>query len=713
MKEVILLGNPNVGKTTLFNSLTKANEHTGNWHGVTVDSKGKIFEFNKEQFKLVDLPGIYSLTPLSFEEKVAVEYLFLHKDCLVVNIVDSQNLYRNLYLTLELIELKIPTILVVNETKLTGKQTLLNCKKLEEKLGVKVIKFNTQKTNECEILKQEIYDHYFNKNVKKVTTTIKNCEKIEILKQKVANLIKDNQNKLNVNENFVALKCLENDENIIQKLNLNEEQKTKLKQIQKEILLEEIIADKYKQVEKVLNEVQLKNNNNVYGKSKLDKFVLNKWLCLPIFLFVLLAIFYLTFFSIGKSLSVELSNFIQNVFGEWLLNIIKGITTNEIIYDFFASAIVGGLGSIFSFLPQVIILFVCLGVLEDSGYLSRVAFSLDDIFSKVGLSGKSVYTLLMGFGCSTSACLTARTMENKNAQIKTAMLAPYMSCSAKLPIYAVIGSAFFGVNNVFIILAMYLLGVVIALLLSVFYEKTFLKSGKQTFILEFPPYRPISCKRLIKIATSNTKMFLIRVGSLLFSVNIIVWILSSFSFTFGFVKLTEEQSIIESVGKILAPIFAPLGFNSWGATSALVAGLIAKEIIVSTIGIINGISPLGENFYKQISSSLTNLASIICFTPASAISYMVFCLLYSPCFATLGVLFKEVGKKWTIISSIIQFFVAYSISLILYNSINLILNKGIILFLALFITIFILTIFIFNILIKKKKLCKNCLKCGK
>lgn len=718
-REVILLGNPNTGKTTLFNTLTKSNEHTGNWHGVTVDSKAKRFKFNNQEFNLVDLPGIYSLTPLSFEEEVSVDYLYNNRNTLVVNIVDINNIYRNLYLTLELLMMQQPCILVINET--TKPQNVIynvNEKKLEKILGIKVLKINAENINEVNNLKKEIYNYYNNKNNKtienKCNLKYENINNLNIYLQETTNLIKNNYNKnINLNINYLAYKCLENDEKIINKLQLNNIQKLKLNEIQKRVSLENLVKIKYDQISQILQISSTTKNKKVYGKSVIDKIVLNRYLCLPIFMLIMLTIFYFTFFSVGAFLSEILSNFIQNIVGNVILSFVKSITSSAIIYDFFSTAIINGLGSVFSFLPQVVILFLCLGILEDSGYLSRVAFSLDDIFSKIGLSGKSVYTLLMGFGCSTTACLTARTMEDKNSKIKTAMLAPYMSCSAKLPIYAVIGSAFFGASNVFVIFALYMLGVVVALLLSVFYEKTFLKSKSQSFILEFPPYRLTKPKRLLVLTIDNIKLFLIRIGSLLISVNIIVWVLSSFSFKFAFVQTQGGISMIETLGKILAPIFIPLEFGTWGATSALIAGLVAKEIIVSSIAMFNGITSNQENINLKISSSLTNMNNPVCFTPASALSYMVFCLLYSPCLATIAVLKKEVGKKWTLISILVQFVLAYIIALIIFTSTNLIINKGIGIFL-LFAVVFILTLFSLIYVTRKiinKKRCNGCRKC--
>lgn len=715
-KNVILLGNPNTGKTTLFNSLTKSNEHTGNWHGVTVDSKDKKYIYNNQKFNLVDLPGIYSLTPLSYEEEVAVDYLYSNRKTLVVNIVDINNIYRNLYLTLELLMLNQPTILVINETS-KSQNCLYNIdeQKLQKILGIKVIKLNAENIKQVEILKKEIFNFYNNKTAKSLEKSsnfnINSNFEINKILQQTTKLIKNNfDEKLEINTKYLAYKCLENDEKIINILNLSNKQKIELSSYQKQIKLEDLAKDKYEIIDNIFKSANIRKTKKVYGKSVLDKIVLNKYLCLPIFLLVLLAVFYLTFFSLGSYLSDMLSNFIQSTVKNGTLSLIKSITNNAIIYDFFSTAIIDGLGSVLSFLPQVVILFLCLGILEDSGYLSRVAFSLDDIFSKIGLSGKSVYTLLMGFGCSTSACLTARTMDDKNSQIKTAMLAPYMSCSAKLPIYAVIGSAFFGVNNVFVVFAMYMLGVVVALLLSVFYEKSFLKSKAQSFILEFPPYRLTKPKRLLYLTIDNIKMFLVRIGTLLISVNIIVWILSNFSFTFAFVKSTGEASMLETLGKVLSPIFIPLGFGSWGATSALLAGLVAKEIIISSIAMFNGVSLSDKTLNSKISQSLRISTNPVCFTPASALSYMVFCLLYSPCLATIMVLRKEIGKKWTLISIIVQFVVAYIMALIVYASTSLILNKGIGVFLI-FALVFVLCLFAIIMIIKRFKHMKSCKKC--
>lgn len=323
------------------------------------------------------------------------------------------------------------------------------------------------------------------------------------------------------------------------------------------------------------------------------------------------------------------------------------------------------MGSILTFLPQVALLFFFLSLLEDSGYLSRVAFVFEDVLGKVGLSGKSVYTLLMGFGCSATAVLTARNMEDKNSKIKTGLLTPYMSCSAKFPIYAVLGGAFFGANNIFVIIGLYLLGVVIAVALSYVLEKTVLKSKEQSFILEFPPYRMMSFKRTFEMLWLNVKLFITRVGTLILAMNIVVWILSNFTFTLKFVGAGEGVSILETIGKILSPMFIPLGFNSWGLASALIAGLVAKEIIVSSIAMFNGVE---EASIESIQSSIVLSTSAVYFSsPSSVISFLVFCLLYFPCIATTSVLLKEIGKKWTFIGILIEFLIAYLTAFFIYT----------------------------------------------
>ena len=622
--KILLVGNPNTGKTTLFNSLTKSNEHVGNWHGVTVSEKEKPFSAFEKKFVLVDLPGLYSLTPLSYEEEVASKYIFENSSCPIINICDINNLKRNLFLTLQLKEVSSEIILFVNTF-----QNIKNNKTLKEKI------------KQAESVLKKLDIKFFIGNAE-------NKKDIEKFKKMILNL------KLNSNNQIKKIEKKFKKENNLNFLHENREAFLKINSC---------FGSEIKR-------------ERAYGNSKLDKILLNKYLALPIFFGILILVFYLTFFSLGAALSDLLRELIQNVIGGQIVSWLRSVCSVAWVVDLVETGIIGGVGSILSFLPQVILLFFFLSLIEDSGYLARVAFLFEDIFAKVGLSGKSVYSLLMGFGCSTTAALTARNMEDKNAKIKTAILTPYMSCSAKLPIYAVIGGAFFGASNVLIIFGLYMLGVVVAILLSLFLEQKVLKSKAQSFILEFPAYRIPSPKRTFKILWENVKLFLIRIGTVIFSLNLIVWLLQSFSFGFKFVPTEGGTSMLKAIGTVIAPIFIPLGFGNWGAASALIAGLAAKEIIVSSIAMFNGVDVLGDSMKSQTMRSITSPLSVVFFTPASALSFMVFCLLYSPCLATISVFKKEIGGKWTAISVALQFAIAYILALLTYNIYRLVEGLG-------------------------------------
>lgn len=682
MIRVSLVGNPNTGKTTLYNCLTGADEHVGNWHGVTVEEKEKIYKYKNQNINLVDLPGIYSLTSLSLEEEVAIKYIYSHKDNIIVNICDASNLQRNLYLTLCLQEFGAKIILAINQI---DKKAIykIDVKKLQKMLNLPVVFINPSQNQGIDALNDAIL------NYKEEKTSNSYLKNIDIGSAKAF---------LNTQNDFFAIKLLENDKNFFNyhNININSWQENQV---------EQIASARYDFIDKVVASCTTKQNF-VYGQSKLDKFLLNRFLAIPIFLCILAAVFYLTFFSFGKVLSDALVLFLDKCISAPLLNLISSWGAGEGVVSFFEVGLFGGASAVLGFLPQVALLFLFLSILEDSGYLARVAFASDDILSKVGLSGKSIYTLLMGFGCSTTAVLTSRNMENKNAKVKTALLTPYMSCSAKFPIYAVLGGAFFGANNIFVILGLYILGVVVAVLLSYIFEKSCLKSNNQSFILEFPPYHTMSFARLAKCLYKNIKEFVVRVGSIIISMNIIVWLLSNFSFTFAFVG-NNGDSMLKTLGKVLSPIFAPLGFSSWGLISALVAGLVAKEVVLSSIYMFSGVL---EGQQMSLIASLTTLGSAVYFSSkASVLSYLVFCLLYFPCLASISVLSKEIGKKWTFIGCVIEFVVAYCTSFVVYRFA---------LFGAMgFVYAAIFAVILISILIVKNKLkgkgCSQCHKCNK
>lgn len=691
MINVNLVGNPNTGKTTLFNSLTSSHEHVGNWHGVTVEEKSKCYKFKNEEINIVDLPGIYSMTSLSYEEKVACDYILKHKDRLIVNICDASNLQRNLYLTLGLMELGCHIILAVNQI---DKRPIckINFSELERLLNLRVVYINADNKKSVEKLNDAILEES-----KKFNNTYYNLPYIKKFNFNDINKIVPNDT-----ITFYKIKILEDDEEIKKKFNI----KKSFSQVDK------VATERYRYIDEIIKNT-CGEKQRIYGASKLDKILLNRYLALPIFICLIALSFYLTFFSFGAWLSDGLTFWLDKFVGQPLIDfLINVFGSDSWIIGLFQNAIIGGVGSILTFLPQVALLFFFLSLLEDSGYLSRVAFVFEDILGKVGLSGKSVYTLLMGFGCSTTAVLTARNMDDKNSKIKTGLLTPYMSCSAKFPIYAVLGGAFFGANNIWVIIGIYFLGVAVAILMSYIFEKTFLPSKKQSFILEFPPYRMMSFKRTFSLLWINVKLFVARVGTLIVAMNVIVWILSNFSFTFQYIVNTGGESMLESLGKIFAPLFIPLGFNSWGLVSALIAGLVAKEVIVSSIAMFNG---NGELSISALGQSLMDSSSAVYFVSgASVLSYLVFCLLYFPCLATTSVLIKEIGRKWTVIGVLLEFLVAYVVSMLVYFFALICQIYGVwkIILLVFATMIILFSIMIIYKRIKNKKGCGKCENCS-
>ena len=695
MEEILLVGNPNSGKTTLYNALTRSNEHIGNWHGVTVEEKKKMMKVKDKNFLLVDTPGLYSLSPLSFEEEVSFKIIEGKNYKKIINICDRNNLQRNLYLSLCLLEENLDIVITINEIDKKVKFKV-DERKLSTMLGCDVILINAEKKIKVEALKESLLKE-------NIIKPLPYLEKIDF--SVVKNYFKDK----NKNEQTIfAIKAFERNESFFKLKGYSDEEIKNIFSLVPTNSLEILTEARYNFLDEVIDK-SCQKVNFTYGKSRLDKVLLNKYLALPLFLLIIAFIFFLTFFSLGAFLSDLLSQFLSLISSP-ILSGLKSVLGESWVHYLFSDAIFNGLSTVLSFLPQVVLLFFFLSLLEDSGYMSRIAFTFEDILGKVGLSGKSIYTLLMGFGCSTTAIMTARNMDNKNSKIKTALLCPYMSCSAKIPIYTVVGGAFFGASNIFVIMGLYLLGVVVAILVSLVLDKTVLKSDNQTFILEFPPYRVTSLRRLKNILKNNVKTFLVKVGSIMIAMNIIVFLLSSFTFKFQFV-LDGNGSVLQEIGKFLAPIFEPLGFNNWAIVSALLAGLVAKEVVVSSIAMFNGVD---YNATKLISSSILLSTSVVYFpSTASVLSFLVFCLLYTPCLASISMMKAEIGTKWTIVGIIIQLVVAYVLSFIVYN---IVLSFEIFGFwptvlVILAILLVLVSIILVYRLIKHKKCPHNCSNC--
>ena len=715
--KLTLVGNPNTGKTTLFNSLTGSDEHVGNWHGVTVDFKEKQFTLNGKTISIVDLPGIYSLSSYSYEEGVARDYIY-QNDNLIINICDANNIGRNLYLTLQLLELGLKPILLINmANELQKKGKSIDKEKLEKLLKIKVFLIDAQNKKQVKKVFENIaknYETYYQQS-------LANNHMPEYLKDipfyKIKQIVGDDFNNLpNIDQDFVSIKIIEKDEHILNSLKLPATKIDRLKDIWKDYDEVFVATVRYKYLDNIVKST-LKQTKKVksYGLSFLDKFVLNKFMALPIFLIIICFVFFLTFSSVGAFLSNALNSFVSNVIFNPILNFIKSNTNNMFVIDFFSEALFGGIASIISFLPQITILFLSLTILEDSGYMSRLAFTLEDYFARIGLTGKSVFTLLMGFGCSTTACMTCRNLEDKNSKIKTAMLSPYISCTAKIPIYTVICGAFFFKFQLLVIILLYVLSVIVAMIVSLILEKTVLKSGEQSFIMELPPYRLPKFSRILKVVVSNIKSFLLRVGTLIVSFSIIIWILQSCDFKFCY---NPQNSILKTICTFFAPIFTPLGFGSWGAVACLLCGVVAKEVIVGTMGIINNISSDELNANMLISQSLLLSTSAFSLNTSSALSFLVFSLLYMPCVSTIGVMKKEIGFKWTLFAVLIQFVIAYLISFITYKiSLCFSLNGAIsgIISCVVFLCI-IIAILLVKKVFKTKSICNHCVnqkKCSK
>ncbi len=552
----------------------------------------------------------------------------------------------------------------------------LRFKKIDEIL-CKCNYLKSQSINNINCKKNQKIDNNFKLNK---TSFIKNNSNLNSFENKNDKTNTKNFILNNDNANGNKYKNLQNENNKILKINEDKEQtinknenKDKIftneqtKQNKNNLTDKKSILKVFKekiQIKKNVNNKKEKNSNKKDINLVLDKVFLNKYLAIPIFLLIVLIVFYITFGSVGAYISEKL---------EWLLNAISVPIINAIdatginfIHSLFVGGILGGVGSIISFLPQVILLFLCLTVLEESGYMARLAYLLEGICNKVGLSGKSVFTFLMGYGCTATALLTAENLDNKSAKLKTILATPYMACSAKLPVFAVIGGAFFGASNVLVIFGLYILSAVVGIVMVNVLDKSILPNKENSFLLEFPPYRVPKGKVLVKSALKNTGHFLSRVGGYILVFSIVIWFLQSFTIKLNYIENgTEEISILQTISQFIAPIFEPLGFGEWGAVSALLAGLVAKELIVSSIGIINNVG-VGD-IDELVGISLLAESSVVHFSSLSVISFLTFCLLYTPCIATISAMKSIIGTKWTIFSVVSQLIIAYVCSYFLYK----------------------------------------------
>ena len=638
---VALAGNPNAGKTTLFNALTGMRNHVGNWPGKTVSverMEGKA-EYNGYTFEIVDLPGTYSLSSRALDEEIAAEYLRNEKPDVVVNIVDAAHLERNLYLTMQLIELGCPLVLALNMNKYAEAEGfVIDTNKLSSLLGVPVVKIEAiDKTGREDLLNAIISRPAPSKILPRYS---------EELEEHIAEIAKTPA------ERFDALFSL---------LNKTEGEPSEIASTRKHIEnmcgadIAEVIADaRYAYIAGVLHESV--HHMHAGGKSqtgRIDRILTNRWLGFPIFALIMYVIFQLVF-----TLGAPPMEWIETFFG-WLGevsgNALSAISAPDWATSLVVDGIIGGVGGIIVFLPNIIIMFFLLSIMEASGYLARVAVLMDRIMHALGLHGKSFIPMILGFGCSVPAIMATRTLESERDRKLTMLLTPYMSCGARMPVYILFVGIFFAPEwQGIAMFALYFLGIVVALLVGIALRHTVFKAGKTEFVLELPPYRLPTIKGVLLHTWNNAKEFLVRAGTIIFAACLVVWLLASLPFG---VEYGSLDSVLGMIGSSIAPIFEPLGFGFAEAAVAIIMGLLAKEVVVGTFGTLFGV---GE---EALGDVLINL-----FTPLSSVSFMVFVLLYVPCLAALFTIKKESGSwKFTIFAAVLMLVVAWIVSFIVYQ----------------------------------------------
>ena len=693
-----LVGNQNSGKTTLFNLLTGMNAKIGNWPGVTIEKK--IGTIKNTDYEITDLPGIYSLSPYSQEEDISRKFIFEEKPDVIINIVDSTSLERSLYLTTQLLELDTKVIVALNMADILEKRGIkINIKKLEEILGAKVLKISALKGTGIEELIKEI------KNSKKEETTPIYDQNIE----NTINQIKKILSKETAHKRFVSVKLLENDERF---KNLNT---PSIKKLSNELLknyetdLEETIAtQRYKFIEDVKDKSFKKVKQSDTISDKLDKIFLNKWLAFPIFVIIMFLVYYLSVGVVGSFTVDWVAGMAEN-FGETVGAFLESIGTSEWVNSLVVDGIIAGVGAVLGFVPQLIILFICISILETTGYMSRIALLLDKLFRKIGLSGKSLIPFIVGSGCSVPGIMGTRIIENQDEREMTTILTPFIPCSAKLPIISLFSGYFFGENSGLASASLYFFAIIIIIISALIMKKFIYKNTSSTYISELPEYKLPSAKYIAKDVFDKVFAFIKRAGSVILICSIVIWFLLSFSTSFEY-GIDVENSILAQVGKKISWFFYPmLGENSWGATVSAIQGLVAKEQVISSMSVIAGLAQEAEHG----SQVFINGGIFGFFTASSAYAFMVFNLFSAPCFGAIGAMRRELGGTKKMLKAITyQTVFAWYLATFVYQ-IGSRIETGT-LNIANIIIISIITIIVLAILLKnnKKKECSRCPYCN-
>ena len=634
--KIALVGNQNSGKTTLFNVLTGMNAKIGNWPGVTIERKTGIIK--NTNYEITDLPGIYSLSPYSVEEDISRKFIFQEKPDIIINIIDSTSLERSLYLTTQLLELDCKVIVTLNMVDILEKKGLIiNEKMLEEILGTKVIKISALKGTGISELIKELEN----------TSTVK---KRYIYDTKIEQTIKQIENYLPkdlLHKRFISVKLLENDQrfeelnnfrikNIVQKLSRNYETD-----------LEETIAiQRYDFIEQTKKQTVIQISQQESISDKLDKIFLNKWISFPIFVVIMFLIYYLSVGVVG-SLTVEsITNFVE-VIGQKVSVLLENMGISEWINSLVVDGIITGVGAVLGFVPQLIILFISISILETTGYMSRIALLLDNIFRKIGLSGKSLIPFIIGSGCSVPGIMGTKIIENHNEREMTTILTPFIPCSAKLPIIALFSGYFFGENAGLVSASLYFLAIAIIIVSAILMKKFIYKNANSTYISELPEYKLPSIKHIAKDVTDKVISFIKRAGSVILTCSIVIWFLLSFSYELEY-GVDIDNSILAWTGKTISWIFYPiLGTNSWEATISAIQGLVAKEQVISSMSVIAGLAQDVQQANEIFANGIFSF-----FTASSAYAFMVFNLFSAPCFGAIGAMQRELGGTKKVLKAI-------------------------------------------------------------
>ena len=689
--KLALAGNPNCGKTTLFNAMTGAREYVGNFPGVTVEKKegriktdGGLCTLGHEM-TLVDLPGIYSLSPYSMEEIVARRFIIEDKPEVIINIVDATNLERNLYLTVQLLELERPMLIALNMMDEVEKRgDTIDCKKLSFELGIPVIPISARSGQGI----RELISHA-QLLITTAHTQLHEGFRLEPdhlyddythgIHHKLDSLIDEYAGQAELPTHWAAMKLLEGDSRVEERLSLPEEVLERVRSIVHDYASAAdnpytdnmaLLADsRYSYIEAVVAACCTKRRK--YGaptvSDKVDRVLTDRRFAIPIFIGIMALVFLLTFGTVGAWLQNGMEWIIFQKLAPAVSSALAAAGAPEWFISLVCEGIISGVGGVLSFLPQIAVLFLCLSMLEDSGYMSRIAFIMDKPMRRFGLSGKSFIPLLMGFGCSVPAIMGTRTMENMRDKRGTILLVPFMSCSAKLPVYGLIAGAFFGKYAALVIIGLYIFGILAAILSGLLFKKTLFKNNDAAFIIELPPYRLPKLKDTLLHVWERVKHFITKAGTLIFAMSVVIWFLMRFDFSFNMLSDAEVgNSILGAIGGVIAPIFRPMGFGTWMAAVALLTGLVAKESVVSTLSILYGFTATSAE------AAFAAMSGAGGFTAPTALAFLVFILLYTPCVSAVATLRRELQSgKWTAFAVGYQLAIAYVASLLTYLAASL------------------------------------------